>query len=74
MDLNRTAWVVLAVLLMAVGMFAARMAWEFMPRASAQDDLNCEEDFTYQEDAQAVLDRDPSDPNGLDREQRRHGL
>ena len=68
MDLNRTAWVVLAVLPMAAGMFAARMAWEFMPRASAQDDLNCEEDFTYQEDAQAVLDRDPSDPNGLDRD------
>ena len=68
MDLSRTAWVVLAVLLMAARMFAARMAWEFMPRASAQDALNCEEDFTYREDAQAVLDRDPSDPNGLDRD------
>lgn len=28
-------------------------------------DLNCE-DFAFQEDAQAVYDRDPSDPNGLD--------
>ena len=33
--------------------------------ASAQTDLNCD-DFTYQEEAQAVLDADPSDPNGLD--------
>jgi hypothetical protein len=33
--------------------------------AFAQDDLNCE-DFTYQEQAQAVFDQDPSDPNGLD--------
>lgn len=28
-------------------------------------DLNCS-DFKYQEDAQAVYDQDPSDPNGLD--------
>lgn len=34
--------------------------------ASAQDVLNCREDFTYQEEAQAVYDADPSDPNGLD--------
>src|SRR5215207_4173836 len=33
--------------------------------AVAQDDLNCE-DFDSQEEAQAVLDRDPSDPNNLD--------
>jgi Excalibur calcium-binding domain len=33
--------------------------------AFAQEDLNCE-DFTYQEEAQAVFDQDPSDPNGLD--------
>ncbi|GAA4866819.1 excalibur calcium-binding domain-containing protein [Actinomycetospora straminea] len=33
--------------------------------AFAADDLNCG-DFRYQEDAQAVYDADPSDPNGLD--------
>jgi hypothetical protein len=43
------------------------------PFASAQlatplaVDLNCS-NFQYQEDAQAVLDADPSDPNGLDRD------
>ena len=35
------------------------------PAALAQDEFDCE-DFTYQEDAQAVYDSDPSDPNGLD--------
>ena len=35
--------------------------------AQAQEDLyNCEEDFTYQEEAQAVFDADPSDPYRLD--------
>ncbi|ORT57533.1 hypothetical protein [Streptomyces sp. CB03238] len=33
--------------------------------AHAQPDLNCD-DFTYQEEAQAVYDQDPSDPHGLD--------
>jgi hypothetical protein len=33
--------------------------------AVAQDRLNCE-DFDSQDEAQAVLDRDPSDPNNLD--------
>lgn len=33
--------------------------------ALAQDDLNCD-DFEFQEDAQAELDQDPSDPHGLD--------
>lgn len=33
--------------------------------ANATDDLDCE-DFSTQEDAQAVLDGDPSDPNNLD--------
>lgn len=33
--------------------------------AHAQDLLNCG-DFTYQEDAQAVFDQDPTDPHGLD--------
>jgi hypothetical protein len=37
----------------------------FAHKAAAQDDLNCT-DFTYQEDAQDVFDRDPSDPNNLD--------
>ena len=35
------------------------------PGASAQADQNCD-DFATQEEAQAVLDADPSDPNGLD--------
>ncbi|HYI61047.1 MAG TPA: excalibur calcium-binding domain-containing protein [Acidimicrobiales bacterium] len=33
--------------------------------AGAQTDLNCE-DFATQEEAQAELDSDPSDPHGLD--------
>ena len=33
--------------------------------ASAQTDLNCD-DFSYQDEAQAVLEADPSDPNDLD--------
>lgn len=33
--------------------------------AQAQDVYNCD-DYTYQEEAQAVYDADPSDPNGLD--------
>lgn len=34
---------------------------------AGQNNLNCTpENFQYQEDAQAVLDQDPSDPNGLD--------
>ena len=33
--------------------------------AEAQDTLNCD-DFATQEEAQAELERDPSDPNGLD--------
>lgn len=37
------------------------------PAAIAQDDLNCD-DFTFQEEAQAELDQDPSDPHGLDRD------
>jgi hypothetical protein len=64
--LERTALVVLAVLMMAAGAFVARMTWEFVPPASAQDDLFDCDDFTYQEDAQAVFDAFPSDPHGLD--------
>jgi hypothetical protein len=36
-----------------------------VPPAGAQSDLNCE-DFTHQEDAQAVLVADRRDPHGLD--------
>lgn len=36
--------------------------------AHAQTDLDCR-DFVYQEDAQAVYDRDISDPNRLDEDQ-----
>ena len=43
------------VLLMAGGVGAQETA----------DRFNCE-DFQYQEEAQAVYDRDPSDPHGLD--------
>lgn len=35
------------------------------PAAMAQEDLNCD-DFDTQEEAQAILDEDPSDPHGLD--------
>jgi hypothetical protein len=37
----------------------------FASAAGAQADLNCS-DFATQEEAQAVLDSDASDPNGLD--------
>jgi len=33
--------------------------------AGAQETLNCS-DFQYQDDAQAALDENPSEPNGLD--------
>ncbi|MDQ0935456.1 hypothetical protein [Streptomyces turgidiscabies] len=36
--------------------------------AHAQNDLNCR-DFAFQEDAQAVFNMDPSDPNHLDEDQ-----
>lgn len=35
------------------------------PAQTAEDNLDCE-DFTYQEESQAVLDADPNDPNNLD--------
>ena len=38
------------------------------PAGAAADQYDCT-DFAYQEDAQAILDADPSDPNGLDRDQ-----
>jgi hypothetical protein len=63
--INRTALVVLAVLVMAAGAFVARMTWEFVPRASAQEDLDCS-DFDSQAAAQEELERALTDPNGLD--------
>jgi hypothetical protein len=64
---------VIAVLVFACG-FTLRVAWEQLAHpatpALAQsvaegDRYDCE-DFTYQEQAQKVYDRDPSDPYGLD--------
>ena len=49
----------LIVLALAAGLVAMTQM------ASAQDIYNCD-DFTYQEEAQAVYDADTSDPNGLD--------
>ena len=64
--LDRTALVVLAVLMMAAGALVAHMTWDSVPSAYAQEDLYDCPDFEYQEDAQAVYDQDPSDPHGLD--------
>ncbi len=56
----------LAVLLLVIGVFAARAAWERTPSALAQDDdLDCAS-FSSQEEAQAELEEDLSDPNNLD--------
>lgn len=60
----------LMLLVLTVGcMVALRVSWETMPAAGAQDDpragLDCK-DFESQVDAQAELQRDPSDPNVLD--------
>ena len=66
MGINRTALLALAVLMMAAGAFVARMTWESVPSALAQEDLYDCPDFDYQEDAQAIYDQDPSDPYGLD--------
>ena len=46
-------------------MFLVILAACFAHKAAAQDVFNCS-DFTYQEDAQAEFNRDPSDPNNLD--------
>ena len=65
MFINRTLLLALAVLLLAAGTFAARAAWEHLPSASAQEDLDCA-NFVTQEEAQEELERDPFDPNVLD--------
>jgi hypothetical protein len=62
------------MLVLAALVFASdltlRVAWEQLAHpttpAQAQEDLDCLTHFTYQEEAQAVLEQDPSDPNGLD--------
>jgi hypothetical protein len=46
-------------------MAAGTLLFALAPIAPAQQDLDCA-DFQFQEDAQAVLDQDPSDPNNLD--------
>jgi hypothetical protein len=51
----------LTTTLAAMGVLVALLA----APAFAQDQYNCD-DFTYQEEAQAVYDQDTSDPNGLD--------
>jgi LPXTG-motif cell wall-anchored protein len=51
----------LALLVMCWVIYALVLAGS----AVAQDDLNCA-DFDSQQEAQAALDRDPSDPNNLD--------
>jgi hypothetical protein len=60
----------LAALVLVSG-FTLRVAWEAFDRpveaqSPAEGDLYDCEDFTYQEEAQAVFDADPSDPYGLD--------
>ena len=47
-------------------LFAAALPLTFSGTAHAAD-LNCS-DFATQQQAQAEYDRDPSDPNGLDRD------
>ena len=57
---------IVAALILAV--LSARLAWETAPIAEAQsasDPFDCA-DFATQEEAQAALDADESDPNNLD--------
>lgn len=49
----------------AAAVLAAALSVPLAGVAFAQDDLNCA-DFATQEEAQAVFDADPSDPNQLD--------
>lgn len=52
-------------ILIAVIVLVFLMGWG--AGADSERDLDCVQ-FRYQEQAQAVLDRDPSDPNKLDRD------
>ncbi|MFJ1807017.1 MULTISPECIES: excalibur calcium-binding protein [unclassified Streptomyces] len=47
------------------GIAATIMTFAPLSGVAHAQDLDCR-DFTYQEDAQAVFDQDPSDPNRLD--------
>jgi hypothetical protein len=62
--LVRWLWAATLVLLLISAVLTARAAWQGASVASAQD-LNCS-DFATQQEAQAELDRNPSDPNNLD--------
>ncbi len=48
-------------------LITAALSFGFSGTAQAATDLNCS-DFATQEEAQAVYNQDPSDPNGLDRD------
>lgn len=50
---------------LVVGLMLGTALWWAAPVAAQTGDRDCP-DFTYQEDAQAVYDQDPSDPNRLD--------
>jgi hypothetical protein len=68
MATQRGAVRVLMVLLVALVSVAGALALGVVreDRAEAQtDQFNCD-DFSSQQEAQAVYDQDPSDPNGLD--------
>jgi hypothetical protein len=56
-----------AVLLAGFSLFGPASVAFALADTSALADLNCG-DFQFQEDAQAVLEKDLSDPNGLDRD------
>ncbi|WP_410658576.1 excalibur calcium-binding domain-containing protein [Amycolatopsis sp. lyj-112] len=56
-----------AVILAGFSLFGPASVAFALADAPAIADLNCE-DFAYQEDAQAVLDQDRSDPHDLDRD------
>lgn len=54
--------------LILVTLLSILLVFGTAPAVFAEDDLNCLEDFDTQEEAQAVLDADPSDPHDLDRD------
>ncbi|WP_181773064.1 excalibur calcium-binding domain-containing protein [Amycolatopsis pittospori] len=55
-----------AVILAGFSLFGPASVAFALSEAPAIADLNCKRDFKYQEDAQAVLDQDRSDPHNLD--------
>ncbi len=55
-----------AVILAGFSLFGPASVAFALVEAPAVGDLNCLRDFKYQEDAQAVLDQNPSDPHNLD--------